>query len=100
MEFCPISCINTDTASGAAGRTDWDMTDFPLLRGDGADRTNATLIDVYHERGIPLLENLQNLDWRKLNDLENVLKLMKEMIHRMEESFRYSGAFCGQEVAL
>ncbi|NLJ59299.1 MAG: hypothetical protein GX339_10710 [Tissierellia bacterium] len=87
---------------GLPVKTDWDMTDFPHSAEMERIRTNVqTLIDVYHEQDIPLPENLQNLDWRKLNDLENVLKLMKEMIHRMEQSFRYSGAFyCGQEVAL
>lgn len=86
---------------GISAKTDWATTDFPYSAEMERIRTNVqTLIDVYHEQGIPLPETLQNLDWRKLNDLENVLKLMKEMIHRMEESFRYSGTFyCGQEVA-
>lgn len=84
---------------GISAKTDWAMTDFPYSAEMERIRTNVqTLIDVYHEQGVPLPETLQNLDWRKLNDLENVLKLMKEMIHRMEQSFRYSGTFfCGQD---
>jgi len=84
---------------GLPVKTDWDMTDFPHSAEMERIRTNVqTLIDVYYEQDVPLPETLQNLDWRKLNDLENVLKLMKEMIHRMEQSFRYSGTFtCGED---
>ena len=83
-------------------KTDWLMSDFPYLSQRERVRTNGLeLIEAYHEQGIPLPGTLQNLDWRKLNELENILKLTKEMIHRMEQSFRYSGTFyCGQEVAL
>ena len=86
-------------SGGLPVKTDWDMTDFPHSAEMERIRTNVqTLIDIYYEQDVPLPETLQNLDWRKLNDLENVLKLMKEMIHRMEQSFRYSGTFtCGED---
>ncbi len=82
-------------------KTDWLMSDFPYAVQMERVRTNVLkLIEVYHEQGVPLPATLQNLDWRKLNDLENILKLTKEMIHRMEQSFRYCGTFCsGQGVA-
>jgi hypothetical protein len=43
---------------------------------------------------------LEKPDHRVINNLESILKLMKEMVHRMELGFRYSGTFhSGQEVA-
>ncbi len=82
-------------------RTDWLMSDFPYASQMERVRQNVqTLIDVYHAQDVPLPETLQNLDWQKLNAVESNLKLMKEMIHRMEQSFRYSGTFySGQGVA-
>lgn len=87
---------------GLPVKTDWDMTDFPHSAEMERIRSNVqALIDVYHAQEVPLPATLENLDWQKLNDLENNLKLMKEMIHRMEQSFRYSGTFfCGQGVTL
>lgn len=83
-------------------KTDWLMGDFPYSAEMERVRTNVLeLLEVYHEQDVPLPSTLENLDWMKLNDLENNLKLMKEMIHRMEQSFRYCGTFSsGQEVAL
>ena len=82
-------------------KTDWLMSDFPYLSQMERVRHNVqTLINVYHAQDVPLPDTLQNLDWQKLNAVENNLKLTKEMIHRMEQSFRYSGTFyCGQGVA-
>lgn len=82
-------------------KTDWLMSDFPYAVQMERIRSNVqTLIDVYHAQEIPLPGTLQNLNWIKLNDLENNLKLMKEMIARMEQSFRYCGTFySGQEVS-
>lgn len=87
---------------GLPVKTDWDMTDFPYSAEMERIRSNIqALIDVYYAQEVPLPATLQSLDWQKLNDLENNLKLMKEMIGRMEQSFRYSGTFnSGQEVAL
>lgn len=83
-------------------KIDWDMTNFPHSEEMERIRLNIqTLIDVYHAQEVPLPTTLEKPDYRTINDLENVLKLMKEMIHRMEQSFRYCGTmYCGQEVAL
>ena len=65
-------------------------------------RTNVLeLLEVYHEQETPLPTTLEKLDWKKLNALENNLKLMYEMIGRMEQSFRYCGTLnSNQGVAL
>lgn len=82
-------------------KTDWDMADFPYASQMERIRTNVLeLIEVYHEQDVPLPDTLERPNYQTVNDLENNLKLMKEMIHRMEQSFRYSGTFySGQEVA-
>lgn len=82
-------------------KTDWLMSDFPYASQMERVRANIQkLIYAYHSQDVPLPATMQNLDWMKLNALENNLKLMKEMIHRMEQSFRYCGTFySGQEVS-
>ena len=82
-------------------KTDWLMGDFPYSAEMERVRTNVLeLLEVYHEQDTPLPETLEKLDWKKLNALENNLKLMYEMIGRMEESFRYCGTFnSGQDYA-
>ena len=88
-------------------KVDWDVED--LLESIELERLRANiqnLIDSYYSPEItgtqyPMPENMQKLNYKVLNNIENNLRLMKEMIHRMEESFRYCGTFyCGQEVAL
>jgi len=87
---------------GMPVKTDWDMTDFPHSAEMERIRSNVqTLIGVYYSQEVSLPATLEKPDYQTINDLENVLKLMKEMIHRMEQSFRYSGTFSsGQGVAL
>jgi len=87
---------------GLQVKTDWDMTDFPYSAELERIRSNVrALIDVYYPQEIPLPDTLEKPNHQTINDLENVLKLMKEMIHRMEQSFRYSGTFySGQGVSL
>ena len=83
-----------------AHKTDWLMSDFPYAVQVERVRTNVLeLLEVYHEQETPLPETLEKLDWKKLNAVENNLKLMYEMIGRMEQSFRYCGTLnSGQEV--
>lgn len=90
-----------------AHKTDWLMSDFPYSAEMERVRSNIqTLIDGYHAQEVELPETLgydpttkKHLDWQKLNAVEQNLKLMKEMIGRMEQSFRYCGTFySGQEV--
>ena len=85
---------------GLQVKADWNMTDFPYLAEMERIRSNVrALIDVYYPQEIPLPATLEKPNHQTINDLENNLKLMKEMIHRMEQSFRYCGTFsCGQEV--
>ncbi len=83
-------------------KTDWLMGDFPYSAEMERVRTNVLeLLEVYHEQETPLPTTLEKLDWKKLNALENNLKLMYEMIGRMEQSFRYCGTLnSNQGVAL
>ena len=69
-------------------KTDWLMGDFPYSAEMERVRTNVLeLLEVYHEQETPLPTTLEKLDWKKLNALENNLKLMYEMIGRMEAEF-------------
>lgn len=83
-------------------KTDWLMSDFPYVVETERIRTNILeLLEVYHEQETQLPTTLEKLDWKKLNAVEKNLKLMYEMIERMEHSFRYCGTFySGEEVAL
>lgn len=83
-------------------KTDWAMSSLPYDVEIERLRSNIEiLLDAFHEQEIALPIDLDSLNYVKLNAVENNLKLMKEMIHRMEDSFRYSGTFnSGQEVAL
>ena len=82
-------------------KTDWLMNDFPYSVEMERVRTNVLeLLEVYHEQEAPLPETLEKLDWKKLNAVERNLKLMYEMIGRMEQSFRYCGTMSsGQDYA-
>jgi hypothetical protein len=83
-------------------KTDWAMTDFPRVSEVERIRSNVqTLIDAYCAQTVALPDTLESPDYQVINDLENVLRLMQEMIHRMEESFRRCGpTLCGQGVVL
>jgi len=87
-------------------RTYWEMSD--LQYEDQLERVRGNvqaLIDSYYNPEIldiqyPMPENMQDLNYIAINNIENNLRLMKEMIHRMEQSFRYCGTFSsGQGVA-
>lgn len=82
-------------------KTDWLMTDFPYAMEMERIRSNIkVLTHSYHAQDAALPVTLERSDFKVINNLENILKLMKEMVHRMELSFRYSGVFhSGQEVA-
>ena len=83
-------------------KTDWLMSEFPYAIQMERVRTNIQkLINAYHAQDVLLPATLENLNWIKINSIESNLKFIKEMIHRMEESFRYSGTFySGQGVSL
>ena len=78
------------------------MADFPYITEIERTRSNIlNLLNGYYTQETELPTSLTELTWRKLNAVEQNLKLMYEMIGRMEESFRYCGTFnSGQEVAL
>lgn len=83
-------------------KTDWVMSDFPYV--DEMERVRlsvAEIISGYYSQTTTVPSSIESLTWQKLNDLENVLLQVKEMIARMEQSFRYSGTFnAGQGVSL
>ena len=78
----------------------WQMTDFPYSAEMERIRLNIQkIIEGYYTQEVDLPVSLEGLDWVKLNAVEMNLKLIKEMIGRMEQSFRYSGTFfSGQAV--
>jgi hypothetical protein len=80
---------------------DWLMTDFPYAMEMERIRSNIKALTLsYHAQDANLPDSLEKPDHRVINNLESILKLMKEMVHRMELGFRYSGTFhSGQEVA-
>ncbi len=82
-------------------KTDWIMSDFPYSAEMERVRANVSrLLEVYHLQEVSLPTTLIKIDWQKLNAVEQNLKLMYEMIGRMEQSFRYCGTFySGQGVA-
>lgn len=82
-------------------KMDWLMTDFPYAMEMERIRSNIkALTHSYHAQDANLPDSLEKPDHRVINNLESILKLMKEMVHRMELGFRYSGTFhSGQEVA-
>lgn len=86
---------------GVAIKTDWTMVDFPYAVEMERIRGSVQgLINIYYPQEVALPPTLEKPNYQTINDLENILKLMKEMIHRMEDSFRYCGTFySGQEVA-
>lgn len=79
-------------------KTDWAITDFPYQAQMARLISNATaLVTAYHSQGVTLPADLELALWNEMNDLENVLKLMNDMISLMQYSFRYCGTFaCGQ----
>jgi hypothetical protein len=83
-------------------KTDWVMADFLYMEDTDAERIRLNvdlLTEIYYPQGVLLPDTLQNPDWRKINAVESILKNMKDMLTRMEQSFRYSGTFnSGQEV--
>ena len=83
-------------------KTDWDMTDFPASAEMERIRSNIQiLIDAFYPQVVALPVSLEQPNYQTVNAVENVLKLIKEMIHRMEDSFRKVGTFVsGQAVTL
>lgn len=77
------------------------QTFYPYIKIEQDGTIKGTIDATILQRQYPLPESMQKLNYKVLNNIENNLRLMKEMIHRMEQSFRYSGTFfCGQGVAL
>jgi len=83
-------------------KTDWLMTDFPYIAEIERTRSNIlNLLNGYYTQETELPTSLAELTWQKLNAVEQNLKLMYEMIGRMEQSFKRCGTFnAGQEVIL
>ena len=83
-------------------KTDWVMSDFPYLTEMERVRANvAEIVSGYYAQDTTVPTSIESLTWQKLNDLESVLLETKEMIARMEQSFKYVGTFyAGQEVIL
>lgn len=81
-------------------KTDWVMADFPYITEIERTRSNIlNLLNGYYTQETELPTSLTELTWRKLNAVEKNLKLMYEMIIRMEQSFRRCGTFhAGQGV--
>lgn len=81
-------------------KTDWTDKDFPYSEEMERIRSNIqVLLDTYYTQAVSLPDTLEELDYIKLNAVENNLKLMYEMIGRMEQSFKHCGTFyCGQAV--
>lgn len=81
-------------------KTDWLMADFPYITEIERIRLNIlNLLNGYYTQETDFPTSLAGLAWRKLNAVEQNLKLMYEMIGRMEESFKRSGTFhAGQGV--
>ncbi len=81
-------------------KTDWVMADLPYIAEIERTRSNIlNLLNGYYTQETELPTSLAGLTWRKLNAVEQNLKLMYEMIGRMEESFKRCGTFhAGQGV--
>ena len=81
-------------------KTDWVMADFPYITEIERTRSNIlNLLNGYYTQETELPTSLTELTWQKLNAVEQNLKLMYEMIGRMEESFKRCGTFhAGQGV--
>lgn len=81
-------------------KTDWTMTDMTYEAELERVRSNVQrLIDGYHAQIAELPSSLQKPGWQDINAVERILYEMREMIGRMEQSFRYCGTFnCGQGV--
>ncbi len=78
-------------------KIDWVMTDFPYISEMERVRSNvAEIIRGYYSQNTEVPTSIESLTWQKLNDLERVLLQVKEMIGKMEQSFKYCGdAYCG-----
>lgn len=83
-------------------KPDWVEGDIQTAGEMERIRQNVDkLIDAFHAQSVVLPGTLNYPDHLKINDIENILRLMKEMIGRMVDGFRYCGTFhCGQEMIL
>lgn len=81
-------------------KKDWSMDSFPYNTELERVRLNiGALISSYYTPAVALPTTLEKPTYQTINDIESILKLMKEMLILMAESFRYSGTmYCGQEV--
>lgn len=85
-----------------SSKNTWAIQDLPTSAEMERIRGNIQiLIEAYNPVEIPLPASLEKPDYRTINTVERVLKLMKDMISRMEKEYRYSGAFAaGQDIVL
>lgn len=83
-------------------KTDWTMPDMTYTAELERVRVNIQrLIDGYHAQAAQLPVDLQEPGWQDINTVERILYEMREMIQRMEQSYRYCGEItCGQGVVL
>lgn len=81
-------------------KTDWVDTEFPYAAQMERIRSNIVkLTEYYHRQSTALPGSIENPGYMDINNVERVLLEMKEMIGRMEKSFRYCGTFfSGQEI--
>jgi hypothetical protein len=82
-------------------KVSWELGEHQTYDTLERIRTNVVrLVDGYYPVVVTVPATLSPPTFKNINDIEHVLKLLKEMIHRMEQSFRYSGTFfSGQGVA-
>lgn len=82
-------------------KVSWELGEHLTYDALERIRTNGVrLVDGYYPVAVTVPATLSPPTFKNINDIEHVLKLLKEMIHRMEQSFRYSGTlYCGQGVA-
>lgn len=83
-------------------KTNWVMAEFPYIETMERMRKNTKeIIEGYYDQPTQIPLSIETLTWQKLNDIEKALLETKEMISKMEESYRYAGTFyVGQEVIL
>ncbi len=83
-------------------KTNWVMVDFPYILMMEKVRANVQkIVSGYYAQPAQIPLSIEILTWQKLNDIEKALLETKEMISKMEESYRYAGTFyVGQEVIL
>ena len=83
-------------------KTNWVMVDFPYILMMEKVRANVQkIVSGYYAQPTQIPLSIEILTWQKLNDIEKALLETKEMISKMEESYRYAGTFyVGQEVIL